>query len=135
MFTPEKYSECIGTIVIQSKAEQASRSTTYPGYITVPEGAAGANAVLVQVYYNPTEVVSSGIDLDNLAGVPLVSIDEFNSYDGVDPNNVNQEWSTPGMKLLNFGNFLIETGKNISNAKIIPFNAAINVYIVLNYYK
>ncbi len=124
MFTNNKPStECLGTTVIQSK----SSDVVAAGYIEIPAAAQGANSVLVQVYYNPNELPSGMTDND-LAGVPLVTIDEFNDAP------VNAEWATPGMKLVNFGMFLIETPLNIGRAKIIPFNAEVNVYVALSFY-
>ncbi len=139
MFSSAKYSQCLGVGIIQSKEAQSSKDSlgdsNYPGYIEIPAEASGASAVLVQVYYNPDEVADLGIDLDTLAGKPLVTIDEFTDFSSVPVNEINKEWATPGMKLLNYGNFLIETGINIKNAKIIPFNTDINVYVCFNYYK
>lgn len=139
MFSKEKYSQCIGTTVIQSKTAQASRNSNdepnYPGYISIPADAEGATSALVQVYYSPEEIAKQGMSLDDLAGKPLVTIDEYTDYSDVPTDQVNKEYSTPGMKLLNYGSYLIETANNISKAKIIPFNKEINVYVSINYYK
>lgn len=146
MFTPTEYSKCIGNAVLQSKTEQSSRDDSeaidYPGYITIPDAAAGANAVLIQAYVDPQELADAGLTIDDIAGVPLVTINESD----IDNASLSGEtlmissvavggYSTPGQKLLNFGNYLVETGHNISKTMIIPFNRNINVYIALSYFK
>ena len=133
MFISQKpQNECIGTDIIQSAVAQITPQVGgYPGYIPIPDTAMGASTCLIQVYYNPAEL-PVGVTAASLSATPLVTIDEFTDV-LVDP--INDTWATPGMKLLNFANYLIESPKNIQKAKIIPFNSLINVYIVLNYYK
>jgi len=145
--TPKEYSKCIGNKVIQSKEAQSSQddngSSNYPGYISIPDGAVGANAVLVQAYVNPDELKEAGLTFDDIAGIPLVTINESDyNVATLDSNNnlcINGvqvgSYSTPGQKLLNYGSYLIETGNNIRNAMIIPFNKDINVYVALTYFK
>lgn len=146
MFTAKEYSKCIGNAVLQSQSEQSSRdddqNIDYPGYITIPDEASGANAVLIQVYVNPEELLALGLTIDDIAGVPLVTINESDkdnasiSGEVLSINSVAVGgYSTPGQKLLNYGNYLVETGHNISKAMIIPFNRNINVYIALTYFK
>lgn len=145
--TAKEYSQCIGNAVIESKNAQSSTDgkgeSNYPGYIPIPDSASGANAVLVQVYVNPEELLAAGLTFDDIAGVPLVSINESDmdnaSLDDSDRLTINSVvvggYSTPGQKLLNYGNYLIETANNIRKAMIIPFNKDINVYIALTYFK
>lgn len=136
MFNQKKpISDCLGSVTIQTATESAKDH--YPGFIKVSDfSAMGACSVLVQCYYNPAELpVDGSITIDNLAGVPIIAIDEFNTYDGVSPDQINSGWAGAGMKLVNFGNFLLETPNNIEAGKIIPFNSKINVYVVINSYK
>jgi len=142
MITPKEYSKCIGNAVLQSQIEM-SRGTSYLGYIPVPDGATGANAVLVQVYVDPNELATSGLTFDDIAGVPLVTINE-SDLDNASLDSSNNllissvlaaGYTTPGQKLLNYGNYLIETAYNISKAMIIPFKSDINVYIALTYFE
>jgi len=146
-FTPKEYSQCIGNTVIESKNAQSAvdgnGESTYPGYIPIPDGAEGANSVLVQVYVDPDELEAAGLTFDDIAGVPLVTINEsdLDNADLDDSNNLTISaaivggYSTPGQKLLNYGNYWIETANNIRKAMIIPFNKDINVFIALTYYK
>lgn len=127
MFSASKpNTECIGTTVIQSKASSAVED--YPGYISVPDAASGATSVLVQVYFDPDDLPRDK-EANDYAGKPLVAIDEYN--DEVEAAG----YATPGMKLVNFGNYLLETPLNIGKAKIIPLDEDLNIYVVLNYYK
>lgn len=147
MLSSKEYSKCIGNSVIQSQAAQASvgddGSPNYPGYIPVPDDAAGANAVLIQAYVNPEELLAAGLTFDDIAGVPLVTINESDfdnkGLDGDRNLTINSVrvggYSTPGQKLLNFGNYLIETASNIRRVMVIPFNPEINVYVAFTYYK
>lgn len=146
MFTAEKYSKCLGNVVVESKAAQSSKSPldipNYVGYIPVPDGASGANAVLVQAYVDPAELQAAGLTFDDIAGKPLVTINESDlanaSYDNGNlyiSSRLVGGYSTPGQKLLNYGNYLIETAYNIRNAMIIPFDKNINVYIALTYFE
>lgn len=145
--TPKEYSKCIGNAVIESQNAQSAVDgngvSTYPGYIPIPDGAEGANAVLIQVYVNPEELEAAQLTFDDIAGVPLVTINEsdMDNADLDDSGNLTINdaavggYSTPGQKLLNYGNYLVETGNNIRKAMIIPFNKDINVYIALTYFK
>lgn len=145
----QKYSICIGNSIIQSKTAQASQDgggvTNYPGYIPVPDlpSAVGANYVLVQVYVDPTELAAANLTFDDIAGIPLVTINEsdlpnigLDAFNNLTINgNAVSGFPTPGQKLLNYGNYLIETASNIANAMIIPFNPNINVYVAFTYFQ
>lgn len=147
MLTPKEYSKCVGNSITQSKNAQSSKDAldipNYLGYITVPDGAVGANAVLVQVYVNPEELSAAGLTFDDIAGKPLVTINESDLANTTLDSNSNLliggipvlGYATPGQKLLNYGNYLIETAYNIRNAMIIPFDKNINVYIALTYFQ
>lgn len=147
MFTNKEYSKCIGNSVVQTKDSQSSQTASgasnYLGYISVPDGATGANAVLVQAYVNPEELLAAGLTFDDIAGKPLVTINEsdFDSatLDAAKNLLINgvpvAGYSTPGQKLLNYGSYLIETAHNIRKAMIIPFDKNINVYIALTYFQ
>lgn len=146
-FSNQKYSECIANAVVQSKIAQSARnpdsSSSYPGYIPMPDIAVGANYCLVQAYVDPAELAAAGKTFDDIAGIPLVTINESDidsaSLDAMGNLNINSVpvagYTTPGQKLLNWGNFLIETANNISKAMIIPFDENINVYVALTFYK
>ena len=117
-------SECIGHAVLQTK----SASAITAGYVVIPDAAAGSKSILVQVYIDPNDL-PRGKTMDDYRDKPLVTINEF------DDTISDTGYATPGMKLLNWGNFLLETPSNIGNAKIVPFDADLNVYVALSYYK
>lgn len=147
MFTSKEYSKCLGNKVIQSKEAQSVQGddglSSYVGYIAVPDESTGANMVLIQAYVNPDELLAAGLTFDDIAGKPLVTVNE-SDFDNasVDANRnllINgvpvSGYSTPGQKLLNYGSYLIETANNIRKAMIIPFNKDINVYVAFTYFK
>lgn len=147
MIIQKTYTECVGTSMVQSKNAQSAQSdddnsSIYPGYIAVPENT-GARVVLIQAYVNPEELGAVGKTFDDIAGVPLVTINETDLPNATLDANGNLlingiqvgGYSTPGQKLLNFGEYLIENATNITNAMIIPFDKNINVYLVFTYFK
>jgi len=119
-------SDCLGAVMVKSR--DMIEASGYPGHILVPDSVQGATSVLLQVCVDPDNL-PSGTTMDDLSGKPLVTINEF------DETIVADGFATPGMKLVNFGSYLIDTPGNMNRAKIIPFNDDVPVYLMFNFYK
>jgi hypothetical protein len=96
----------------------------------------GSTSCLIQVCADPDNL-PGGVSLSDLSSRPIVTINEgpvvlpHETYDldAISP------FTIPGVKLVNFGTYLVEAPKNLNQVQIIPSMADLTVYCVFTFYK
>lgn len=123
--------ECIGCI--QTDTLTAIAAEGYEGFVPVPN-IAGSTSCLIQVSVDPDDL-PVGVSFDTLGSKPIVTVNEGPDAIGVVLTGSPEGFSIPGVKMVNFGTYLVEAPKNLNQVKVIPTIEDLKVYVVFTFYK